>query len=448
MRATARSTLVVIGGLAAAVTVAGLASTASAAGPEECSPSARNRPVCPAGTPLSRASFLDPTATVEGAARIHLAEQVYVAPFAALHALAADVRIGPESNVQDSVRVFATQARAPGEVESLARVGLRPSSGVRTGERVILAHGSAVRGPARIGDGPVKQVRNDDGELVPDSGVFVSFSAEVDGAVLERDSGLSTLARVGPGVRLRSGFIVLPGKNVTSQREADEPRLGKVRPITDADRQFNAGVVEVNTGLAREYSRVARQNPSLVRGANIDPGGNPFDPRRDLPRVDGELCTGPAVRQPGFRNRIIGNVCFADTFAALDRAMGSSISLRADEGGPFEVGVVGRMADRVVFHALEGQSLRVGDRVSYGRRVLVHGGGRPQIDPTTGLFAPTVIGDDVQLGDESVVFRSLLRNGVRVGARSAVVGSELRLGQVVEPRTIYANDEVAGRVEW
>lgn len=60
--------------------------------------------------------------------------------------------------------------------------------------------------------------------------MFVSFGALEDGAILERDSGLSALSPVGPGVRLRSGLLVLPGKNVTTQRQADDPAWARCVP--------------------------------------------------------------------------------------------------------------------------------------------------------------------------------------------------------------------------
>lgn len=390
--------------------------------------------------PVEEASFVDPTARITVPEQVELEERVYVGPFAELlGGPRSGIHIGPESNVQDNVRVEAAVRRPLRERLAIARLGLGGRSGVETGERVILAHGSSVRGPAQIGLGEPSE---------EDSGVFVSFGAQVDGAILERDSGLSALSRVGPGVRLRSGLIVLPGKDVRTQEEADDPALGKVRPIVEADRAFNAGVVEVNVGLAREYTRLEREDASAVLGINVDPGGNVFDAGRDAPTVESALCTGPQVRQPEFRNRIIGDVCFEDSLAALDERLGEEISLRADEGGPFSVGTIERMEDGVVFHALEGADLSLGNRVTYGEGAIVHGGGRPAIDPTTGFAAPTLVGNDVTLGAGATVFRSLLRNGVVVGERSAVVGSELELGQVIAPRTIYANDEVFGPVEW
>ncbi|SMB99428.1 hypothetical protein SAMN00120144_0191 [Hymenobacter roseosalivarius DSM 11622] len=54
--------------------------------------------------------------------------------------------------------------------------------GVEIGKRVILAHGSMVKGPARIGL---------EGTTIPsypdsDHEVFLSFGSEVDGAILEK----------------------------------------------------------------------------------------------------------------------------------------------------------------------------------------------------------------------------------------------------------------------
>jgi len=370
--------------------------------------------------PIEEASFVDPTARLQGP--VELGDQVYVGPFARLEARdGAPIRLGAESNVQDNATV---------------------EGGVETGERVILAPGAAVRGPAQRGGG-------EPGDPATDSGVFLSFGALVGGAVLERDTAVSALARVGPGVTLRSGTLVLPGKDVRTQAEADDRTLGKVRDVTEADRLFNAGVIEVNVGLAREYTRLQREDPSAVRGINVDPGGNAFDPVRDAPTVGSAACDGQEAREPGFRNRIIGDVCLADPLRQLDERLGDRIAVRADEGGPFRVGAIDRMGDGVVFHALEGSGLTLGDRVRYGAGAIVRGGGRPSATDPAHPDANTVVGDDVHVGAGAVVFRSLLPDGVRVGERSAVVSSErLTPGQVIPDRTVYLGDEVFGPVEW
>jgi acetyltransferase-like isoleucine patch superfamily enzyme len=60
----------------------------------------------------------------------------------------------------------------------------------------------------------------------------------------------------------------------------------------------------------------------------------------------------------------------------------------------------------------------------------------------------TVVGDRVHLGDGSVVFRSTIGDGGRIGDRSAVVGTDLPAGTVVPPDTIVLNGEVFSAVEW
>src|SRR3954447_9161972 len=54
-------------------------------------------------------SFVDPTATVYGAAKLHLGNEVYVGPFARFLAAGPSraVHVGDESDIQDSVVVDA-----------------------------------------------------------------------------------------------------------------------------------------------------------------------------------------------------------------------------------------------------------------------------------------------------------------------------------------------------
>lgn len=398
---------------------------AEAAKGESCRPTASSRPVCPAGAPAGSATFLDPTARVTSPQSVHLSEQVYVGPFAELLATPdAPISVGAESNVQDNVLVLGKRAGG--------RAG-----GVEIAERVIMAHGASVIGPARIGVGG----GNIDADPDDDQEVFLSFSSQVDGAVLEKNTGVSALARVGPGVRLRSGTLVLPGKNVTTQEQADDEELGKIRKITDADVAFNEAVIEVNVAFAREYTQMYREDPSSVRGANLDPGGTETNADRDAPRFAGQ-----ERRIPEAGNRIIGDVRLDDTFERLSAVSGTRIALRADEGEPFQVGSVDAMESNVIFHALEEADLEVGDRVSYGNRVVVHGGGRVirEGEPEE----PTVVGDDVVLRDGSVVFRSTIGDGSVIGERSAVVGTDLKAGSRVPARTIILNGERFGSVEW
>ncbi len=420
------------------------------------SPTPQNRPVLPLTAPAGTATFIDPTATITGAEHILLGQQVYIGPFARLLADESNhkggrvmavsysggreshyrISIENETNVQDNVTIYAGYNRSEADVQKMHAIGLE--DGVEIGERVILAHGCTVKGPARIGVAGSNIPADPD----DDQEVFLSFSCEIDGAILEKNTGVSALARVGPGVRLRSGFIVLPGKNVTTQQEADNPALGKVRALVEADVEFNEAVLEVNVALAREYTRLYRENPSNVQGINYDPGNTTFNPHRDLPDL-----AGSPTRVPGYRNRIIGEVYMDNSPDELMQRLGSEISIRADEGEPFTIGNITRMDDGVIFHALEEQSITVGDNVTYGKNSIVHGGGRVVLGGGTGE-EPTIIEDDVVLEDEAIVFRSLIGKGAKIGKKSAVVNSDVEPGTVIPDRTIYANDKVSGQVEW
>src|SRR3954466_11017228 len=110
-------------GSTTALLVAGALGPTALAGTDShgCSPTERNRPVCSAGAAAEHASFLDPTATVEGARPVTLGEQAYVGPFAELLASQrAPITVGEASNVQDNVTVDA-----------------RGGTGIEVGARVI-----------------------------------------------------------------------------------------------------------------------------------------------------------------------------------------------------------------------------------------------------------------------------------------------------------------------
>jgi carbonic anhydrase/acetyltransferase-like protein (isoleucine patch superfamily) len=224
---------------------------------------------------------------------------------------------------------------------------------------------------------------------------------------------------------------VLPGKNVASNAEV----AAKTVPVTEADRAFMQGVIEVNVAFARQYTQLAAEDPSNVSGINYDPGNTAFNPTRELPTLNGKR-----TRDPGFRNRIIGDVRLADEQPMLDRMLGSRISLRADEGEPFEVGSITTMDDQTTFHALEHSHLQLGARGHYGTHSLVHGGPNPE-DPTS-------TGANFVLGDQAVFFRSRAGSNCRIGAKSLVQQSNLPDGTVISDHTVIINNEVVGRVEW
>lgn len=391
-----------------------------------CNPTVGNLPICPSTAPSESASFIDPTATIINPTNITLGENVYVAPFAELNATDAPISIAADSNVQDQAKITAS------------------GTGVQIGARVIMAHLTTIKGAAKIGiqgsTGPFTdpvtntQFNND----IPET--FLAFNCEVDGATIERNAVVNFLSRVGPGVTLPSGKVVLPGKNVTTNLEASSGSLGKVANLTQADVALMEGVVAVNEALAKGYAQLAKADLSNVTGINYAPvtsfnsGG--------LPQIG-----GTPTRDPNFRNRITGKVIMKDSLATLNNKMANRISLRGDEGEPFHIGQIAGMAKDVVFHALASTSLTVGNGVGYGPRVLVHGG--RQVINGVANGPETSVGDAVGLGPDSVIYSAIIGNNSAVGQKSAVFNSTVPPRTHIGSRMIYAdNGNLMLPVEW
>ena len=394
-------------------------------------------PVTAAG---SGSTFVDPTVSLGFQPNVHLGLSVYIGPFASLQsgalstgifgADARNITIGSESNVQDNVTIDAS------------------AGAVEIGEQAIVAHGATVRGVTlsrglnfNLIHERVSDARVGVGGVCPGGAArcpsFVSFNALVEGATIQKDAMVSALARVGPFVTIPSGFKVLPGKNVTSSAQVDLSR-GKVAPVTEADREFMNGVIEVNLCFAEKYAELAADDPTNVLGINFDPGRCAFNPNRDLPKLGS---THTPTRETTFRNRIIGDVRLENTLAELNAVMGSRISLRADEGEAFEVGTIASMGDGVIFHALEHTHLHLGNGGNYGVCSIVHGG-------PTDFNDTTITGDNFSLGAQSVFFRSRIGDNSRVGFKSLVQQSDLPANTTIGDYTIIISNVEMGVVEW
>lgn len=371
----------------------------------------------PAGLLLAAApfafatSFTDPSATITESANLAVEDLVFIGPFANIVSL-HPVRIGAESNVQDNVTLLAT------------------TGPITLGEQVTLAHGATVLSKSSIGE---EGVCPDGAAHCPS---FVGFNAVVDGAIIEKDAMVGHLAKVASGVRIPSGRKVLPGKFVQNQRQvADKTAL-----VVAGDRVFMKGVIEVNVSFALNYPILAKPDPSNVRGINYDPGSTGFNPSRNLPTL-----AGVPTQAPEFRNRIIGDVRMADSLERLPEVMGANISLRADEGEPFEVGTILSMESMTTFHALEHSHLEMGQAGKYGFHSLVHGG-PTEFDPAHP--GTTQTGANFTLGAEAVFFRSRAGDNVTVGFKSLVQQCNLPAGTVVPKKTVRICGTPDSRVEW
>jgi len=354
-------------------------------------------------------TFVDPTATIVNIENVHLGDLVYIAPFALLKAGSGNrvIQVGDETNIQDSVTVDARRGA------------------VSLGEQVILAHGATVKGPASIGE---SGSCSDGSSHCPS---FVGFNAEVDGAIIEKDAMVLHLARVAPGVIIPSGRKVLPGKNVKSQAEV----AAKTDKVVVGDQAFMNNVIAVNVAFAEQYTVLAEEDEENVFGINYDPGNTIFNPNRDLPTL-----AGVPTRDPGFRNRIIGDIQLSDDEQTLNKVMKSQISLRADEGEPFVVGHITSMKDRVTFHALEHSHMELGANGIYGTGSLVHGG--------SSGFDPTSTGTNFNLRSRAVFFSSRAGNDVTIGCKSLIQETDLPSGTTIPSRRVIIGGVDMGAVEW
>lgn len=365
----------------------------------------------------SDTSYVDGSAIITKPENVTIMPRAYVGPFAKLIAHKRII-VGDTTNVQDNVTIDATD------------------EAVELGDMVILAHGATVKNGTKFGTeghcpAPAADAHGGHGS-VDKCPSFLGFNAEVEGAIIEKDTMVMHLARVGPGVRIPSGRKVPSGFNITSQDQV----MARTLPLVAGDHDFMAGVIHVNSTFANTYAKLHSEDATHSKGINHDPGNADFNPFRELPTLN-----GVRTRDPNFRNRIIGDVRMADTKEALDKVMGNHDAIRADEGDPFEVGTIAKMGDEVTFHALEHTHVRAGNGVVYGHHVVVHGGPTPWNDVTE-------IGDGTVLGDGSVFFRSRLGKNSYVGPRALLQQSDHPAGTVIPDLWVVVENKWINRVEW
>ena len=366
-----------------------------------------------AATAAKESYFIDPTAVVECGTSLKFCSfgsSVYIGPFATILAgptprnKTASITIGNNSDVQDNTLLDATR------------------QAITIGDSVIIAHGAAVYGGAKIG------VTGHCPEGVPVCASFVGFNSEVaEGATVERDAMVMHLAKVGPGVTIPSEHVVLPGKSVMSNAEVPD----KTIEIVDGDRSFMAAVIRVNIALAAGYNGLEAHDRTSVCGMNVNPATD-FAPHSTSPSFAG----GPPRTDPLLADRLIGDIRF--TQGELPR-MGSDVSLRADEGTPFEVGTIASLNNFTTFHALEHTALKLGDNGTYGVGSLVHGGS----------FGGNVTStkEGFVLGDDSVFFNATADIGCHIGRMSFVSTVNLPARMEIPLKTVVLGEQ-RSRVEW
>ncbi len=177
-------------------------------------------------------SFIHPSSNVVG--RVVLGEHVHIAAGSSVRAdEGSPFFIGANTNLQDGVVVHALK-------DKKVRVGGEEWA-VYVGQNVSLAHNALVHGPCYIGDS-----------------TFIGFKATVHDSIVGANCYVG-IGAVVVGVEVPDGRFIPHGAIVDSADAVD--RLG---PVTDAHREFNEDVVDVNRGLVDAYRAVGSEQPALV----------------------------------------------------------------------------------------------------------------------------------------------------------------------------------------
>ncbi len=347
------------------------------------------------------------------------APRVFIAPFAELTAGPGGVIvIGEGSDIQDNVRVDARKGN------------------VLIGDLVPIAHGTTLIGPVVIGaSASTTKLPEVDGVTYD---AFVSFNAWVQNAVIEPGALVNGLAKV-VGVTIPSGMQVLPGQLVQTQADLADPT--KLQPITMALEEFVVGVADVNQNFALGYTSIYNIRRTSVHGIGYDPSNivDPTNPGSVVPIIGG-------VQQPfpSFRDRILGRVIIThNTPAQLGNVLGSRDAIRGDEGHPIVIGSIARMGNQSTFHSLDNTSVQVGLNATIGNHCVIHGGVNQVTNGTV-----TLIGNNFNLGDDSVIYRSTIGDNVTIGPKCYIDSTTIPSGSVIPAGTILSKGVNKGKVQW
>lgn len=272
--------------------------------------------------------------------------------------------IGSESNLQDNITFLARRG------EPTPAGGCAPRA-TTLGDRASVAHQATIRNSV-VGDF-----------------TFVGFLSRVENSVLE-DGVFVLHGAVVRGVRVPRDRLVPTGAVVTTQAQADAlPRK------TEANAEFQRDVLEVNAEFAQGYTELYQEKGfDAVNRAGAAPRTS-WNPNPVPPTL------GRGVELAEFA-RVVGDVRLGE-----NSVVGRRTSIRADEGAPIIIGKEAEIEDRVTFHALKGTGIRIGDDLDTDDNIVFHG--------------PLEMGNNVTVGDDSVVFRSKIGNDVTIGTGALVI---------------------------
>jgi carbonic anhydrase/acetyltransferase-like protein (isoleucine patch superfamily) len=396
-----------------------------------------NKPVMPFATPAKKATYIDPTVSVENGNSVVIGFQNFIGPYVNLSGRGGAIKIGNTSSVLDNATIIAN----PGF--------RRQKPEVLIGDQVVVGFGARVLGPSVIGAFGSAS-----------SPTSIGANAQIDGATIEPGAIVSPLARVGPGVTVPSGFRVLPGANVTTNQEASNPKLGMVVPVTSTDVSTIKSTISENESLAAGYVTLYQGNsatgvspgasPNItgidngslaaVRGANLEPGPTSasFEPAKIGPAFASPRLGLVGVQLANFPARITGRVVFNMRSLQAAQHLGRANAFRADQGQPITIGSIARTGEHVTINSPLGGTLTIGNNFRTGSNVVV----------LSGAKINAVIGDDVNIESGAVVVQTSIGSDSTVGQGAYVANSTFPAHTVIPPKAMYVNNKFLGYVSW
>jgi carbon dioxide concentrating mechanism protein CcmM len=193
---------------------------------------------------ISKSAYVDPFAVIIGDCQIGKLD--LVAPFAVCRVdEGTPIHIGDYSNLQDGVIVHALETTdhgkniddrrysAQGSLLKANDTAFKNGFAVYIGDKVSLAHGSMVHGPAYVG--------ND---------TFVGMKSFIFNAKVGKRVAIGVSSTVTDGVTIADNKFVPPGSIITTQEQADA-LPGRVGSPYE---KINSFVLHVNQELAKGYN--------------------------------------------------------------------------------------------------------------------------------------------------------------------------------------------------
>ena len=396
-----------------------------------------NLPVMPFATPSKKATYIDPTVSVENGISVVIGYQNFIGPYANLNGGGGAIKIGNTSSILDNSTIVAN----PGFRHQKPQVLI--------GDQVVIGFGARVEGPSVIGAFGSASL--------PTS---IGANALVDGAVIEPGAIVSPRARVGPGVTVPAGFKVNPGANVTNNKEASDPALGMVVKVTSTDISTIKSTISENESLAAGYVTLYQGNsasgaspgasPSItginngilsaILGANLEPGPTSasFEPAKVGPEFVTPRQGLVGVQLANFRSRLTGRVIINMKALSAARHLGGANAIRADQGQPITIGSIAKTGRHVSINSPLGGTLTIGEDFRTGSNVVV----------LSGAKVNAIIGDNVTIDSRAVVVQTSIGSDSTVGPGAYLSGSTFPAHTVIAPNAIYVNNKFLGYVQW